>query len=83
MKRKMINFALYIAGSPAFQPFWEFLHRVALAGMNYGRGGSTSDSGEHWVLESLLRLTQKKEPLVIFDVGANVGDYSAEIIKKF
>ena len=83
MKRKMINIALYLTGRPAFQPFWKFLHRVSLAGMNYGRGGSTSESGEHWLLDSLLRLAKEKGPLVFFDVGANVGDYSVEIINKF
>ena len=40
-------FTLYLSGKPAFQPSWEILYRVSLAGINYGRGTFTSESAKH------------------------------------
>lgn len=45
--------------------------------MNYGGGGLIESSGERWVLSNVVR--RKCEAVaapVVFDVGANVGDYA-------
>jgi FkbM family methyltransferase len=59
------------------QPLWSRLHTLSVFGMNYGGGGLIETSGERWVLSNVVReaLRGVAAPLV-FDVGANVGDYS-------
>jgi FkbM family methyltransferase len=45
--------------------------------MNYGGGGLIEQSGEEWVLENVVApACRGAETPVVFDVGANVGDYS-------
>jgi FkbM family methyltransferase len=54
------------------QPYWERLHRLAIAGMNLGSGADDPRrSGEAMVLRSL------SPGATVLDVGANVGMYSA------
>lgn len=62
---------------PRFQRLWSRLHTIAVFGMNYGGGGLIDSSGETWVLREVVanRCSRVAVP-VIFDVGANVGDYS-------
>lgn len=62
---------------PRFQRLWSRLHTIAIFGMNYGGGGLIESSGEMWVLSEVVagRCRQIAAP-IIFDVGANVGDYS-------
>ena len=43
--------------------------------MNYGGGAFIDTSGEAWVLSEVVRPACAEAP-VIFDVGANVGDYA-------
>lgn len=46
--------------------------------MNYGGGAFIESSGEAWVLSEMVRPACAGIPApVIFDVGANVGDYSS------
>ena len=46
-------------------------------GMNYGGGGCIESSGEDWVLSNVVaRRCEGVTNPVVFDVGANVGDYS-------
>ncbi len=45
--------------------------------MNYGGGGLIETSGEKWVLaQAVSKICQGVSTPVVFDVGANVGDYS-------
>jgi len=70
-------------GRLRFQPFFERLYGIALVGMNYDEGFLLDISGE---LELLLRLHKthtKNDPFVIFDVGANVGEYSRAALQVF
>lgn len=58
------------------QQFYQAIHAWALRGMGYGLGDHPSTSGERGVLEMLKgRLPLSVTPIV-FDVGANVGDYA-------
>ena len=62
---------------PRLQRLWGRLHTLSVYAMNYGGGGLIETSGEVWVLSEMVRpacagLTTP----VVFDVGANVGDYS-------
>lgn len=61
-----------------FQPLFARLNNWSLFAMNYGGGGDVNNSGEKWFVQSLLSeyLKYATAPIV-FDVGANIGDYSA------
>jgi len=52
-------------------------HTLSLSGMNYGGGSLIETSGEKWAFENVIRprLDGVARPIV-FDVGANVGDYA-------
>lgn len=62
---------------PRLQKLWSRLHTLSIFAMNYGGGGLIETSGETWVVSELVRpaCAGIANP-VIFDVGANVGDYS-------
>jgi len=64
------------------QAAWVRLHRLALQGMNIGSAGHPSDSGELWVLDRALRHAMAAEAPVVFDVGANVGDYAEAVCER-
>ncbi len=62
---------------PRLQRIWGRLHTLSVYAMNYGGGGLIESSGEVWVLSEIVRpaCAGITNP-VVFDVGANVGDYS-------
>jgi FkbM family methyltransferase len=66
------------AKSLRLQPLWSRLHTLSIFAMNYGGGGLIETSGEQWVVSNLVRpaLERIASPIV-FDVGANVGEYAA------
>lgn len=60
------------------QGLWSRLHTLSVFAMNYGGGGLIETSGEAWVLSEVVRpACAGLAAPVVFDVGANVGDYSA------
>lgn len=60
------------------------IYKISLYGMNYGNGGVLSQSGELYVLNELAKsFRQSKKRVTIFDVGANVGKYTLEILDRF
>src|SRR5215204_3073313 len=62
---------------PRLQPVWSRLHTLSVFAMNYGGGGLIETSGEEWVLENVVApACARVEAPVVFDVGANVGDYA-------
>jgi FkbM family methyltransferase len=64
-----------------YQNFFEKLYRLAVRGMNYGFGGGVHQSGE---IEAIRYVAKRLgNEAVIFDVGANIGDYSKELLKHF
>jgi len=74
-----------ILGRKFLQPVYEKLHFLSLAGMNYGFS-EVKASGE---LQTLKYVAEKLKniygpvPLVCFDVGANVGDWTKACTKFF
>ena len=65
------------AKHPRLQSVWSRLHTLSVYGMNYGGGGLIEQSGEEWVLREVVApACRRVETPVVFDVGANVGDYS-------
>lgn len=62
------------------QDLYEAVHAWALRGMGYGLGDHPATSGERGVLEVLA---QRCERPVVFDVGANVGEWAAMVCDRF
>jgi len=65
------------------QHFWEKIFQLSLRGMNIGNGGDFSQSGELFVLKYIQNKLKKEPLVVIFDVGANVGNYSKALSDIF
>ncbi|MDR3220120.1 MAG: hypothetical protein LBU22_14305 [Dysgonamonadaceae bacterium] len=79
MLKKIIKAqVLKIGGKKKLQPSFENLLQLALIGMHIGRGDSVSDetSGEKGVVEYIARKCKPEGTITIFDVGANIGDYT-------
>lgn len=70
-------------GIETFQPFYNSLFLLSLKGLNYGNGIDFKSSGELYVLKYIFTQFQNDQPLTIFDVGANVGNYSKELSNIF
>jgi len=70
-------------GKRYFQFFFKGLYYIGIKGMNYGNP-NINTNGEMFLLKKLRKdLVGKDQRLVIFDVGANVGEYSLLISKVF
>ena len=68
---------------PRFQKLWGRMHTLSVYAMNYGGGALIESSGEVWVLSEMVRpACAGLAAPVVFDVGANVGDYSA-LVQSF
>jgi len=73
-------------GKKKHQLFFEMLYRMSLTGMNIGGGANVADSGELNVLyyiKEKLSASGKRDGLVLFDVGANIGDYTLLLNEVF
>ena len=60
--------------------FWK-LYDLSLRGMNIGLGGGVASSGENNVLSFIRDKASDGRPLIIFDVGANKGQYSSNLLR--
>ena len=69
-----------LAGRLWGQATWERVEALALLGQNIGLGSRVSASGETAFLEAFLAASSSKSSLVVFDVGANQGDYTAAVL---
>jgi FkbM family methyltransferase len=76
MKTGLRRLYSYLFARKAFYRLHLFLYFLALRGMGLFNYYSLEASGERHFLLRYLR--ERKQP-VVFDVGANVGDYTAEV----
>lgn len=72
MKQRIIQFLR----TRRFQGTWETLYRISKIGMNYWGGASLCYSGEIHVLHYIKKKLNETESIILFDVGANDGDYA-------
>lgn len=72
-----------VCGKIRFQSIFRALYLVSLEGMNIGRGADFKDSGEKYVLDYINNHLKDLNNLIVFDVGANRGDYSVLLKKTF
>ena len=66
----------------AMQRFWQRVHRVSLIGMNYW-ASHLAHTGELDAIAWVARRLRDTVRPVIFDVGANVGDYAQACLAAF
>jgi FkbM family methyltransferase len=76
-------FIFKLLGIQPSQEFYIQLHSRALEGMNIGGSGKTDDSGEYNALEYIKKKLNANDDIVVFDVGANIGDYAKLIHNVF
>ncbi|MDB5144153.1 MAG: methyltransferase FkbM family [Mucilaginibacter sp.] len=74
---------LKLAGKKKYQNLFEELNSLSLRGMNIGGGGAVNSSGEFWALNYINQKLKNINELTIFDVGANIGDYSILLQNTF
>jgi FkbM family methyltransferase len=71
-------------GKRRFQGLFEKLHLLSLAGMNFGQGTHPERSGEEEVMRRVrAAIAPTRSRPVLFDVGANIGEYSLDLLKIF
>ena len=68
---------------PAAQPLLLRLLKLCHAGLNYGGGQSVSSSGEIQALRLIAKRRLAELPFILFDIGANDGDYVALALEMF
>lgn len=76
--KKIILKILAKMNKTKMQKFFENLYLLSLHGMGYGE----SELEKNGEIELLQRLNkEKKDKKIVFDVGANIGDYSKNCLK--
>lgn len=75
--RRLLGIA---AGRRWSQSAWGRLEALSLRGQGIGGGTDVLGSGETAFLEAFFRADSAQRPLVVLDVGANCGDYTAEVL---
>lgn len=69
-----------VRGKLRWQPFFEWLHALALVGMNYEEGFLIEISGELDLLARIRAAHTEGDSCMILDVGANVGNYTQAVL---
>ncbi len=70
-------------GSKKFKRFYQVLKNISLLGLNY-RGTDISSDGELFFMNAVKdHYKSRSGSVVLFDVGANVGNYSKALDKVF
>lgn len=70
-------------GKKKFYPLWQKLFAHSLIGMNIGGGAGVEVSGENNVLLYVKEHMNVERPLIVFDVGANKGQYTKNLLRFF
>jgi FkbM family methyltransferase len=64
------------------QPLYVLAHSLALRGMNYGCDDPRRN-GETRLIDAIGRTARgMHEPMTVFDVGANVGNYAEQVVNR-
>jgi FkbM family methyltransferase len=77
----MNNAIRNLLSRPWLQPPLTALLKLCHAGLNYGGGQAVWDSGEIGALRFALNKSEKGGDFVVFDVGAQRGDYVEEALR--
>lgn len=71
------------AGKAKAQKFWYDIYQLSLFGMNIGRGSDLNSSGETFIMQYIHDHVVDSEQPVLFDAGANIGDYTLNLLHYF
>ena len=64
-----------------FFSFWIFINRISIYGMNYGVASGYADySGELYIIK---KVGPHLKEGIVFDVGANIGDWSKFVLEEY
>lgn len=82
--KKIVYFILSRCfGKKRFYRFFLILKNIAIQGLNY-RNTDIEKNGEHYLINLIFNYYKStSEQLIIFDVGANVGNYSKVVAERF
>ncbi len=83
MKKYVKRYLFGLIATTPFQPFFRILNRLSLWGMNVGLGGGVEDSGEGMSLIKFSQTLKQNQTPIIFDVGANQGQFAQVVFKIF
>src|SRR6478752_1718957 len=73
-----------VAGRIGLQKYFRMMHTLSVYGMNYGNGGDIKNSGEYFAAKYVkTKIAEQTSTPVLFDVGANIGDYSLKLSEIF
>jgi FkbM family methyltransferase len=78
--KKLFSWCL---GKKRFQKMFERLHSLSLMGMNIGTVADPEKSGELAAIKYIKEKLQNSGELVLFDVGANIGNYGRLLFDIF
>ena len=81
--RLIMKYLIKLLGKLKGQLFLEHIFNVTLKYMNFGNGGNFKKSGELNVLKYINKHFDKNTSLIIFDVGANAGNYTKAVSDFF
>ena len=83
MKTIIYMFLNRMFGKKKYHRFFLILKNIGLEGLNY-KSTEISTSGEQYFISTLARFySSVPEKIIIFDVGANIGNYSKALKKSF
>ncbi|MEO1432501.1 MAG: FkbM family methyltransferase [Cyanobacteria bacterium J06633_8] len=83
MKKYVRRYIFGILATTQFQGLFKIFYRLSLWSMNIGLGGDVEDSGEKYILTKLSKDIPSNTTAVVFDVGANQGQFSQALLKMF
>ena len=83
MNKIVLNVLKSFAGKKRLQFIFKNIHRFSLYGMNYGNGSHFNESGELNALQYVKKSFNNDKLLTVFDVGANIGNYSKSLSHFF
>ena len=82
LKKKIKKkFLKIFGGKKQHQALFAKMHELSLAGMNYGGGDNIAYSGEENVIDYLAKHMAGSQKSIVFDIGANVGDYTIRVAR--
>ncbi len=82
-KKILLSLLQNIEGTTAWQKFYQRLFSLSIRGLNYGNGGDFKESGEMFVLQHIKQSLSSESRPIVFDVGANIGNYSKAVSEIF
>ncbi len=83
MKKIIFSLLSPTFGSKKFKKFYEILKNISLVGLNY-RNTNIKNNGELFFIKNINNYYKDNAaPIVLFDIGANIGNYSKQLNDSF